>query len=65
MKRVKRSKYEKESVIWMRGEYQEYSDEDQATKRNRTREKEASASRVVVAFKRRIQLRYVVLNCKL
>ncbi|KAJ0805157.1 hypothetical protein HanPI659440_Chr02g0046511 [Helianthus annuus] len=52
-------------LVLIIGEYQEYPDEDQATKRNRTREKEASASRVVVAFKRRIQLRYVVLNCKL
>ncbi|KAF5792537.1 hypothetical protein HanXRQr2_Chr09g0407091 [Helianthus annuus] len=33
MKRVKRSKYGKKSEAWMQGEYQEYPDEDQATKR--------------------------------
>ncbi|MFS7988213.1 hypothetical protein Hanom_Chr11g01032021 [Helianthus anomalus] len=48
-------------MVLIIGEYQEYPDEDQATYKNRTQEKEASAHCFVVILKRRTQLQYVVL----
>ncbi|KAJ0599475.1 hypothetical protein HanIR_Chr03g0105301 [Helianthus annuus] len=46
-------------LVLIIGGYQEYPDEDQAKRKNRTHEKEASARCVVVTFKRR--LNYIML----
>ncbi|KAM0038869.1 hypothetical protein Hdeb2414_s0013g00420691 [Helianthus debilis subsp. tardiflorus] len=46
-------------LVLIIGGYQEYPDEDQAARKNRTHEKEASAWCVIVTFKR--QLNYIML----